>query len=163
MKETIQKDLMNNRWNLIIISDQFFLTSKSVINFFKVILQKIEFKYVILDRIEGSPAKGQNWPLLPVRKDIILNTNDLLNLLQNINQLDWGDFFFFKEYPKNWSNKKNQSYPSVIAQSDTAIRLVDNQFFYVYTPYEQIKNCLENKYDIESYKIDFLNQLEYPE
>ncbi|CDR34678.1 hypothetical protein [Criblamydia sequanensis] len=54
-------------------------------------------------------------------------------------------------------------YPYVISQSNTTLRAVDNQYFYVYTPYNQLVDALKANYTIEEIRKGTLDQLDYPE
>ena len=40
---------------------------------------------------------------------------------------------------------------------------MDDQYIYVYTPYQEIVSLIKENYKIESINTDFLEHLEYPE
>ena len=100
---------------------------------------------------------------LQEKQNSILNLDDLLKDILKVIQFDWGDFFLFTASPKNWNNPKAESQPYVIAQTDTTIRAVDDQYVYIYTPYQEILRIIEKNYKIESVNINFLEKLDYPE
>jgi hypothetical protein len=152
-----------NNWSLIIIDDPKFLTGESFFCLFQNLLKKIDFNYVIFDSIDGSGKYGLI-ESLKEKENTIIKMDEFLKIFLDIKQLDWGDFFLFKDYPKDWVNPKNAPYPYVIAQSNTTVRGVDNQYFYIYTPYQEIIDLIKNNYNtVETIKNDNLEYLEYPE
>ena len=85
-----------------------------------------------------------------------------MKVLPDIRQFEWGDFFLFKDYPKNWNNSNDIPYPKVIIQTDTTIRAVDNQYIYIYTPFIEIIQIIKENCQIESEKTDSLENLDFP-
>ena len=148
-------------WCLITIDDPDFLSGKSIFNVVQLILKYMKINYVIINDVDGS---GKDWLISNLQKNqnSILKIDDFLNILCEVNQFDWGDFFLFKEYPKDCSFSQEKSYSYVIAQTDVTIRAVDNQYIYIYTPYEEIIEAVKNKYTIESLRLDSLENLDYP-
>lgn len=152
-------------WYLVTIDDPDFVIGESIYKILSVILKKIEFKYVILEDIIGSPKVPEYLGLisdLQEQMDTPLVLKDFLPILNVVKQFDWGDFFLFKEFPKNWNPSENYDYPYVIAQSNTTVRAIDNQYIYVYTPYEELVDWIKSKYEIESLKSGSLEELDYP-
>lgn len=150
----------NCDWYQIVIDDApKFLPGKSFIDMFKLLSSKIEFNFIITDEMDGL---GKEISVLKEKCDTVIKFNEIFDLIYNVNQFEWGDFFLFKEYPQNWSNPKGTMYPSLIAQSDTTVRAVDNQYFYIYTPYREIVEVLKNNYVLESVEIGPLDILDYP-
>lgn len=160
MIATLKEDF-KYEWNLITIDDPSYISGKSTYNIIKLILKSINFSFVILDNIEGS---GKEWLIasLQRKKNIPIKINDFLKLLKDVKQFDWGDFFLFKTYPNYWNNIDDVLYPAVIAKTDTTIRVIDNQYFYIYTPFQEIASVLKEHYEIESIRTDALDKLDYP-
>ena len=128
--------MMNSKWYLITIEDPAFLPGISISNIIQLFLKNIEFKFVILNDLNGAGISS----LLEIENEII-KIEDLLKIINQVIQFDWGDFFLFKEYPQNWKNlRKIPYYPNLVIQTDTTIRAVDDQYIYVYTPYDVIVN-----------------------
>ncbi|MBS0272764.1 MAG: hypothetical protein JSR85_09030 [Proteobacteria bacterium] len=150
------------KWTLITIEDPEFLPGKNIVNIIQLISKVVCFKFVILDYIYGAANNGLI-PFLQEKRNKILKIEDVFQEISKVIQFDWGDFFLFKEYPEQWNNSKGEQYSYVIAQTDTTIRAVDDQYIYVYTPYEEILNLIKKNYKIESVKIDMLQNLDYPE
>jgi hypothetical protein len=148
----------NKIWTLITIDDPSFLKSKSIFDLIQIILKNINFKFIIFDGIYGAFASS-----LTEKENIPLDINKSLEEIIRVQSFEWGDFFLFKEYPKSWSNPKGQLYPYVVAQSDTTIRAVDNQYMYIYTYYQEIIDAIQKNYNIESIKSDLLENLDFPE
>jgi hypothetical protein len=91
-----------------------------------------------------------------------MDIKDLLKVLNDVEQFDWGDFFLFKEYPNQWNNPGEEPYPYVVAQSDTTVRAIDDTYIYIYTPYPEIVKAIQENYLLESIKSDTLDNLDYP-
>ena len=146
------------KWYLITIEDPAALPGNSILKVINHIKLVINFKYVILDRIDGAFISS-----LIEYENIPIKINTLSNLLPEVVQFDWGDFFLFKKYPSNWNNFKNERYPFVISQSDTTVRAIDDTYIYIYTPFNEIVKIIEDNYEIESIKNGLLQDLDYPE
>ncbi len=151
-----------NNWYLITVDDPHFLSGKSLYELTRIVTKVVKFRFVILDYIHGS---GKDWLIYTLQnhQNKIYTMEEFLQLLLDVKQFDWGDFFLFKEYPNHWNNPKGELYPYVISQSDTTIRAVDDQYIYVYTPYFEIVELIKENYVIESIKIDLLDNLDYPD
>jgi hypothetical protein len=154
--------MIKNQWMLITIDDSNFLESKSISKIFNLLLTIVEFNFVILTDIQGS---GKDWVITNLKKqeNRPIKMNDFLEILKNIKQFDWGDFYLFQQKPLKWINTEDiLDYPKLISQSETTIRAVDNQYIYIYTPYQEIVEVIEENYTIESIKTDTLENLDYP-
>ncbi len=149
---------LNPEWILITIVDPKNLPGESILTLIKLLLKVVKYEFVILDYIYGAGIL----PLIEKENNVI-TINELMNMLPEVKQFDWGDFFLFKEYPKHWNNNTKELYPYVIAQTDTTIRAVDDGYIYVYTPYPIVADIIKKKYEIESLKIDMLEKLDYPD
>ena len=144
-------------WYRISIIDSEGLPGKSIADVIQCLQKCIDFKFVVIDHIVGARISA-----LLEKENAILEIKDLLEIIFEIAQFDWGDFFLFKEYPKKWDNSKNVSYPDVIKQTDTTIRAIDDTYIYVYTPYQEIVDILKKNYEIESLMTDSIDKLDYP-
>ncbi|HEV8051906.1 MAG TPA: hypothetical protein VGP47_05380 [Parachlamydiaceae bacterium] len=154
-----KKLIKNSNWQLIVIDDDpKLLPGKSIFDLLQLLLKRVEFKYVILNDIEGI-AEGAVF--LKDKEGEVLEVDYLLKNICNIVQFEWGDFFLFTEYPSNWKSE-NFDYPDLIKQTDTTVRAVDNQYMYIYTPYEDVLDIVKEGYTIESVKSDTLENLDYP-
>lgn len=148
---------LESNWDQIVIFDEAALPGKSIFDIIKIILKVIEFRFVIIDDINGALVSN----LLEIENKII-DLNNLLEIIISVKQLDWGDFFLFREYPQSWINYKKEKYFNIIGQTDTTVRAVDDTYIYVYTPYKKITNLIKENYKIESIKTDSLEKLDYP-
>lgn len=150
-------------WNLLVIDDPNCLPGITILQVMNAILKVVTFNYVILNDIEGAGNKDGVIASLWEEENQVMEISELLKVLPDIKQFDWGDFFLFKEHPKIWDNPFKKPYPYIIAQTDTTIRAVDDQYVYVYTPLIQIIEALNKEgFVIESVKKDILDNLEYP-
>jgi hypothetical protein len=144
-------------WYLITIDDPAFLPLKSIYGVISLIKTIINFRFAILNDING----GFVAELIDLEGEIMTIEN-LFHLLSGSGQLDWGDFFLFCEKPEDWNNPKDYYYPTLIKQSDTTVRAVDDQYIYIYTPCVKIRDLIKANYKIESIKEDALEKLDFP-
>lgn len=154
---------INSCWYLIIIDDApKFLPGKSFIDILQLLFSTGKFNFVITDAIDGS---GEDWIItnLQAKRNDVFTFKKILRILSKINQLDWGDFFLFENYPENWTNNFNEKYSMIVSQTETTIRAVDNQYLYIYTPFQDIVELLKNTYSIEEIKSGSLDDLDFPE
>lgn len=150
-------------WYLITINDTpEYLSGKSIFNILNILVKVENIEFTILDYIHGSGKNGLIYSLQEDRYQVY-EIENLLKIVCNIVQLDWGDFFLFKKYPNNWDNAEGEDYPYVIAQTDLTFRAVDNQYFYIYTQNKKIVDIVKSIYLIESIKFDLLKNLDFPE
>ena len=152
----INSPIKKNNWILITIDDSNFLSGNSVFDIIQMMLKVINFKFIILDYVYGARISS-------LKENIVLKIDDFLKLVLEVEQFEWGDFFLFEKYPKNWENPKGKPYPYVISQTSTTVRAVDGQYFYIYTNKELISLLIKTNYTIESIRIGFLEELDYPE
>jgi hypothetical protein len=143
-------------WFLVTINDSNFLSTKSI-SVILLIKEVHPVDYVILNDING----GSVAELIDLEGDII-TIQELLSFLSGSGQLDWGDFFLFCKKPDNWNDPKDYYYPTLVKQSDTTVRAVDDQYIYIYTPYQEILELIQTNYVIESIKQDALDKLDFP-
>lgn len=150
-----------SKWYLITIDDPEFLSGKSINNLLKFLLKQMEFKFVVFNNVDGS---GKDWLISYMKKieNTILNVSEFFQILDDINQLDWCDFFLFIDYPNDWIKNEKKGYSQLIQKTDCTLRLIDNQYFYIYTNSDLIVSELKMNYKIESEKYDFLDCLDYP-
>ncbi len=150
-------DNSKSNWSLIIIADQKNLPGQSIFQILQTILQVVKYQYVIIDDIIGAGVSN-----LINKENEILKVEDLLAIVREVIQFDWGDFFLFEEYPKFWKNTKNMTYAEVIIQTDTTIRAIDDGYIYVYTPSLKITNKIQENYIIDNISSGPLKNLSYP-
>lgn len=150
-----------NKWYMITIDDPEFLSGKSIYDTIVLLLKNIEFKYVILNDIVGTGMPGAI-PSLINQEDNVMDLHDFLRVLPDVKQFEWGDFFLFKEYPKGWDHPEKCDYTYLLPQSNTVVRAIDNQYIYIYTPIDSIVQIIKKNYQIESFKFDVLENLDYP-
>ncbi len=151
----------SNKWHLITIIDPEGLPGKNIFNIIQVILQFVDFEFIIINDIEGA---GKNWLISDLQKkeNRVMELNKFLPLLHDVSQFDWGDFFLFKNFPGNWANANKKNYPNLIGLTDTTVRAIDDTYIYVYTPFDEIVEIVKKNYEIDTFKTDILENLEHP-
>jgi hypothetical protein len=155
-------DKQNAKWYLITIEDPEGLPGKNILNVIQLIMKVMNFNFVILNDINGAGKYGVVLSLQE-NENIVLKIEELLKVLNDITQFDWGDFFLFKQYPNKLEIFENKLYPERISQTETTIRAIDDTYIYIYTPYKEIVDVIKENYEIESIKIDSLENLDYPQ
>ncbi len=155
----IEDLIVNDKWTLITTDDPAFLAGTSISEIIHIILQIIEFKFIVLHDIQGA---AEAVSLLEEKENQVMLLSDFMKIVPEVIQFDWGDFFLFQKYPIHWNDVREGPYSSIIAQTDTTIRAVDDQYIYVYTPCKKIVEVIKEKYEIESIKTDILENLDYP-
>jgi hypothetical protein len=157
----IKKQDCKQKWSLMIIDDPALLTGQTIFSILNLLAGHAHFKYVIINDVEGAAQKG----LIPSLRNLsnqALMLNDFLQVVCEVQQFDWADFFLFRDFPLKWENNGNYLYPELIGQSDTTVRAVDDQYLYVYTPLQTIVDSVRAKYQVESVTVDLLENLEFP-
>lgn len=149
--------IVGQRWYLVTIIDPEGLPGKNINNIIQVLMEKIRFKNVILSEIEGAGIYN-----LSKQENQILDINIFLNMLSDVKQFDWGDFYLFQDYPHHWDYTNGLNYPQIISQTDTTIRAIDDTYIYIYTPYIDLVNVLKDKFTIENMYFKPLEQMPYP-
>ncbi len=92
----------------------------------------------------------------------IRTIEEFLTILSNINHLEWGDFFLFENYPHNWKSTKEMKYPQLISQTDTTYRVVDDEYFYIYTKKKDLIENIIIEYEVETIQVDNIHNLPFP-
>ena len=122
-----------NKWYLLSIEDKKGLPGNSILEILQHVLHVIQFKYVIIEYLSGAVINSLiQYENQPMELEIILD------LLPNVKQFDWGDFFLFREYPMSWENNKKTPYHKVISQTETTIRAIDDTYIYIYLPISKL-------------------------
>ena len=155
----MNKTKLNNfDWTLITIVDPYCLPGKSIFNIMEIINYAIKFNFVILDDIHGAVISN-----LKSIENKVIEMDEFLKIVVLVKQFDWGNFFLFKNYPEKWKNTPQMSYPELIIQTDTTVRAIDDGYIYIYTPNICIINTIKANYEIETFKSNSLEKLDYPE
>ena len=136
-------------WHLVTIEDAAGLPGKSICDMIKLFLQAITFNFIIGEFMVHAEAVA----VLEKQEGVVLQINDFLQIAEMVIQFDWGDFFLFTENPIEWKNSKNVLYPSIIAQTSTTIRAIDDTYIYIYTPHQELVDLIAKNYKIESTRI----------
>lgn len=154
--------MTTDQWYHITIDDPALAPGQSVYALLKLILSIAEFKFVILNDIEGAGLPGLVYSLRENENTVLHLNQDFLRTLCDVNSFEWGDFFLFFRAPLEWDIEQYTGYPNIIGHTDTTIRVIDNQYLYIYTPIKEIADLIVSSYDIESYQFDDLTRYVYP-
>lgn len=152
----------DKQWHQITIEDPTFVSGRSVFDLIKLLLSVLPMKYIALNDIEGSGKYGLIYSLQHKENSVLELNEDFLNSLCDVDCFEWGDFFLLQFAPEEWDIELPAFYPQVINNTDTTIRTIDNHYLYIYTPRQEVVDIIKKNYEIESYKMDSLDNLDYP-
>lgn len=108
------KNIRSIIWHLIIIDDApKFLLGKSFIDIFQLLFSTRKFNFIITDSIEGS---GKDWVIsnLQENQNKIFKFEEIIKILGDITQLEWGDFFYLKSILKIGQIQKELYIPRLL-------------------------------------------------
>jgi hypothetical protein len=150
-------------WYEVVIDDAArCLPGKSILEVISLILASNDIKYVITNDIEGGMV-----PYFQEIEHIPTEISDVLPKFINVVQFDWGDFFLYKNYPRDWKfpedkNTRIEEYHQLIQETDVTVRAVDDRYMYVYTKDKKIVKVIADNYVTESIKFAPIESLSFP-
>ncbi len=146
--------IKQNKWHKLILSDEAELSGISILKLMKYILEVEQFKFAILNNVE---LDGQGSLMRILNQRDVKRVKDLMFILPDVEQFEWGDIFLFKEYPKLWDGSGNLS--TLINHTGTTIRALDYFYTVVYSTYDSVVEIIKKNYEIEEIKTDLLENL----
>jgi len=149
-------------WYLITIEDKPpRLSGETFFNMLKLFQETEQIKFVTF---EYADVLGKDTvSFFHENTNIIYTIEFMLELAGNIEHLEWGDFYLFKEYPNDWDNHKGWDYPDIVALTDTTFRAIDDCYMDIYTQSKQLVYAIKSRFEIKSEKLDLLENLDFPE
>lgn len=151
----------HNKWNQVVIPTSVAMSGKGIHNLINLMLEVEPFKYIILEDMEGD-AEEHLLHILQEQHYTPMRLKDLMPMLEDVKYFKLGSFYLFKEYPENWDDTDHTFDAYLVGPSDSTIRIVDKNNTYVYTPHDLVVDIIKKNYVIEEVKIDFIENLDYP-
>lgn len=141
-------------WYQVSIVDPSCLSGESVKNFVEGAIRKTGSQWAYIGELEGAyfGLRGSE------RK--IISCSVLVGKISDAVQYDWGFIYLYKDKPSGsivFDNERDN-----ISSAIVSIKLVDDNYFYLYTRNEDIFKYFINSYDNVRYKIANINDLEIP-
>lgn len=138
----------NQMWHLIALEDPpEYLNAITTTKLLKLLEDHFNYKYIILHEFEGAGKPGV---FQETRKKIesftVFTFAEVYEILKDVQQFDWVDFFLFFDFPKDWEYAEDFSYHPLLSQSDGLVRGVDNRYLYIYTPNQSVIDSIQKKY-----------------
>lgn len=135
-------------WHLIVLEDPpEYLNGFSTTKLLKLLEDNFNYKYIILHEFEGAGKPGV---FKETRKKIesftVFTFAEVYEILKDVQQFDWVDFFLFFDFPKDWEYAVDFSYYPLLSQSDGLVRGVDNRYLYIYTPNKNVIDLVQKEY-----------------
>jgi hypothetical protein len=159
MTELIKNNDSVGIWWQIEIEDNSFLSGGATANLLSLISIEEELQYAAVLSLEGA-----NVSLLNSDKNkYVFPIEELISTLDNIAQVDWGDFFLTKDKNQASLICKEESYPESLSKCSVLVRAVDDTYFYVYGKQVKLKAVLEEAFPGSVSKYGSPETLDYPE
>ena len=156
---------ISKKWYQVIIDGSLHLTNNEVWEILERISRKICAKFGVMEHLDGQPKKGKTLSFLELeqRQWEPVEMVELLRLMESIGDLDWGDFYLFQTEPKPWDWDMSEDFPSLVGISDTTVRVIDGNLFYVHTPSKEVVEMIKESFGtVESIKFTELENHIYP-
>ena len=141
-------------WYQIVIRDESLLSGTSVRLFLELLITALRVEYVLAADMVGSFSGLQHLSGKPLR------AREFLQRAGEATQYDWAFFFLFRSMPDPLAD--GIDYRTVIAIADATVRLVDDEFFYVYSKDQQVLNCTRQHFQVEECGLHPLKALDVP-
>lgn len=157
----------NNYWYEIVIDDEQFISGESLIKLFQISQTTNDLKYIFCAGLDGAP-KEEKYTFYKELLDLeyeMVNIEDIIKLLQSVKNLDWGDFYFFKNNSPTWEWSNEKNYPKLIKNSNLTIRVIDTNYYYIHTNSVDLRNEILKNYFwlIETVCLEKLENHLYPD
>jgi hypothetical protein len=149
-------------WHHFTITDSSFGAGATVRSMLMHLQSVVPLRYIVLDDIIGHGVPGLILSFQEMEGETLSLGEEFFGSLTNAG-FEWANFCLFKEAPKGFNCGRGISYPNLIKQTDTTVRVIDNNYLYVYTPYLEVADLIRKNYVIESYQYASLDKYVYPE
>lgn|GEM_PF-6083990 len=153
------------KWYQIVIDGSLPHWGDGIWEIIEKISKKICAKFGVMEYLEGHPKKGKVNSFLALEEmqwepvDVV----DLLRYMESVGDLDWGDFYLFHQKPWKWEWEPQEDFATLVGHSDTTIRVIDGNLFYIHTPYKEVVEMIKEAYgSVESIKFSELEFHTYP-
>ncbi len=142
-------------WHQIVVPDPQGLSGASVASFVSLIIRKLGAIIVVASDLVGA------CPGLMGHARRALNTEDFLQKVVDATQYDWGFFFLYSRTstPEEIVTSDDKA---AMRNADATIRLVDDQYFYIYTRDEGLVSELVGMYPTAEHKASSFEELDIP-
>jgi hypothetical protein len=146
--------LDNEKWNQVVVTDPLNLSGSSTREFLSRLIEVSCSRWVCVRDLEGAYSGLQGVG------EASLSTTEFLNRVSHAVQYDWGFFFLYRKEPSistlGSDDRKN------ISTANVAVKLVDDQYFYVYTRNDDVYDYLVKRYPDAEYKAATLQNIDIP-
>lgn len=157
--------VISKKWFQIVIDDSLNEWGEGVWEILERISKKICAKFGVIEHLEGQPKKGRIRGYLELEEMQWepVEVGELLRMVESIGDLDWGDFYLFQKEPSRWEWDLSEGFSRLVGASDTTIRVVDGNLFYIHTPSKEVMEMIKESYgSVESIKFSELDFHTYP-
>lgn len=147
-------------WQLV-MRDPSMLSGPSVAAVVEAVSRMVQAVAIIVRSVEGG---GLSLRQIRAREDHApgFEPAELLPLFQEIDQIDWGDFFFFSSISAARSLSKQANIIQAVPLAEVTLRCVDGGYFYFYgTSRARLKELVET-FPISEQKEGPVNDLDFP-
>ena len=147
-------DLRTKLWHQIVVKDAHNLSGASTEAFLADLMREANIGWVCVRGLDGaySGLRGSEGAALP--------SLEFLTKVSHAAQYDWAFFYLHRKEPSLSAVTVDDL--SNIPAADVTVRLVDDQYFYIYTHEEVVKDHLLTAYPNSEYRHCSFNDLEIP-
>lgn len=144
-------------WYEVVIPDPSNLSGQFVASIIVFVASLLGIKNIVLDDLSGANISQ----LSERHSSKVVELKDVIYLIRNAVQFDWGNFLLFAEI--GFVPDKAQYYPEFIAKTTVTLRAVDDSDMYVYTQSEKLVKEIKARYKGVSVSKGELDSFVYPE
>ena len=146
--------LDNEKWNQVVVADPLQLSGPSTQEFLSRLIEVSCSRWVCVRHLEGAYSGLQGVG------EASISAAEFLSRVSHAVQYDWGFFFLYRKEPSisalGLDDRQN------ISTTDVAVKLVDDQYFYVYTRDNSVSDYLLRKYPEAEYHVTNLQNIDIP-
>ena len=146
--------LDDRKWHQAVVGDPRQLSGSSTEEFLRGLIETSGSRWICIRDLDGAysglrGAEGRS-----------LRASEFLNRVSHAVQYNWAFFFLYRKEPSIsvvGSNDREN-----ISRADVTVRLVDDQYFYVYTTDDRVYDYLVESYPDLEHKTADLHNLDIP-
>jgi hypothetical protein len=148
-------DIASSAWHQIVVRDPQALSGASVGSFISSIVRKMGATIIVASDLVGAyhGLKGHEQRLLA--------SDDFLTKVKDATQYDWAFFFLYSRTPTAEELQVADDKAAMLI-ADVTVRLVDDQYFYVYSRDESLMSKMQRMYPGAEHKTSIFGELDVP-
>ncbi len=143
-------------WYQTVVTDPQNLSGHSVSEFLRPLIHRVAATAVIAADLQGAGISE-----LKATEGRVLSCDDFLPKVERATQYDWAFFFFYTKHPTP-QEADVSDLTAAIQKALVTVRLVDDQYFYVYGRDQDFMNDLRLHYPQAEFRASKFSGLDVP-